>query len=144
MRFLSIDIYFVGLGGIFWFGWKALRGAFGGWRPLIAGCSCLQRLGMDLPITRPVWDSNLGPPRGKGSMPQRVCIIFSCTKWVQYEVCIHFFGRGMGRNITARYSRKRALRGRAWRGAACVCCQYTGEGLARHRTELRGERRTVH
>ena len=34
----------------------------GGQRPLIAGCSSLQRLGMDLPVTHPVWASNLGPP----------------------------------------------------------------------------------
>ena len=34
----------------------------GGRRPLIAGRPSLQRLGVDLPLTRPVWDSNLGPP----------------------------------------------------------------------------------
>ena len=34
----------------------------GGQRPWIAGCLSLQRLIMDLPLTRPVRDSNLGPP----------------------------------------------------------------------------------
>ena len=34
----------------------------GGQRPLIAGCLSLQALGVDLPVTRPVWDSNLRPP----------------------------------------------------------------------------------
>ena len=34
----------------------------GGRRPLIAGCSSLQRLGVDLPLIPPVWESNLGPP----------------------------------------------------------------------------------
>ena len=29
---------------------------------MIAGRSSLQRLGMALPVTRPVWDANLGPP----------------------------------------------------------------------------------
>ena len=29
-----------------------------GWRPLIAGCLSLWTCGMDLPVTRPVWDSN--------------------------------------------------------------------------------------
>ena len=48
-----------------------LRGVYGPdgmpyvvlWRPeaLIAGCSSLQRLGVDSLVTRPVWDSNLGP-----------------------------------------------------------------------------------
>ena len=32
------------------------------WRPLIAGCLFLQRLGVDLPLNRPVWDSNPRPP----------------------------------------------------------------------------------
>ena len=30
---------------------------YGGRRPLIAGCLSLQRLGVGLPVTRPVWDS---------------------------------------------------------------------------------------
>ena len=34
----------------------------GGRRPLIAALLSLQRIGMDLPVTRPVWDSKLGPP----------------------------------------------------------------------------------
>ena len=34
----------------------------GGRRPLIAGCLSLQRLGVDLPVTRQVCDLNLWPP----------------------------------------------------------------------------------
>ena len=34
----------------------------GGQRPLMAGCLSLQRLGIGLPVTCPVWDSNLRPP----------------------------------------------------------------------------------
>ena len=33
-----------------------------GRRPMIAGCLSLQRLGVGLPVARPVSDSNLGPP----------------------------------------------------------------------------------
>ena len=47
----------------FWSGWNALHGILsGGRRPLIAGCLSLHRLGMDLPVTRTVWDSSLRPP----------------------------------------------------------------------------------
>ena len=40
------------------------------WRPeaLIAGCLSLQRLGMDIPITRPVWGSNPGPPASESTL----------------------------------------------------------------------------
>ena len=34
----------------------------GGRRPLVAGCLSLRRLGVDLPVTRPVWDWNRRPP----------------------------------------------------------------------------------
>ena len=34
----------------------------GGRRPLIAGRLSLQRLGVDLPLARPVWESSPGPP----------------------------------------------------------------------------------
>ena len=39
------------------------------WRPealdCVARCVYLQRLGVGLPVTRPAWDSNLGPPASK-------------------------------------------------------------------------------
>ena len=37
----------------------SLRGALEAGGPLIAGCLSLQRLGIDIPVTRPAWDSNL-------------------------------------------------------------------------------------
>eukprot|EP00919_Chromeraceae_sp_WS-2016_P007773 GHVR01018343.1.p1 GENE.GHVR01018343.1~~GHVR01018343.1.p1 ORF type:complete len:125 (-),score=2.15 GHVR01018343.1:85-459(-) len=37
------------------------------WRPVIADRLSLQRLRVDLPVTRPVWDSNLGPPASNNS-----------------------------------------------------------------------------
>ena len=46
----------------FWSGWNCPARCSGDPRPLIAGCSSLQGLGVDVPVTRPVWDSNLGPP----------------------------------------------------------------------------------
>ena len=48
--------------GSFWSGWNVLRGAMEARGPSIAGCFSLQSLGVDLPITRPVWDSNPRPP----------------------------------------------------------------------------------
>ena len=47
---------------LFWSGWNFPAWCSGGRRPLIARCSSLQRLGMDLPVTRPVWYSKPGPP----------------------------------------------------------------------------------
>ena len=46
----------------FWSGWNCPARCSGGRRPLIAECLSLQRLGVDSSVTRPVWDSNLGPP----------------------------------------------------------------------------------
>ena len=59
----------------------------GGFRLLIAGCWSLQRLGMNLPVTLPVW-SNLGPPASESQSlatelsvprrpPQRFCFPLS-------------------------------------------------------------------
>ena len=48
----------------------------GGWRPLIAGSLSLQRLGVDLPLTRPVWDSNLGPLAPES---QSVAVSYGCN-----------------------------------------------------------------
>ena len=45
-----------------WSGWNYPAWCLGGRMPLIAGRLSLQGLGMDLPITRPVWDSNPRPP----------------------------------------------------------------------------------
>ena len=53
---------FVLLGGVFWSGWNFPAWCSGGRRPLIAGCLSIQRLGIDLPVTCPAWDSNLRPP----------------------------------------------------------------------------------
>ena len=41
----------------------------GGLRLVIAGCLSLQRLGVGLPLARPVWDSNLGRPAASESRP---------------------------------------------------------------------------
>ena len=41
--------------------WNFPAWCSGGRRPLIAGCLSLQRLVMDLPLIRPVWDSNPRP-----------------------------------------------------------------------------------
>ena len=50
------------LGGVFlWSGWNFPAWCSGGRRPWIAGRLSLQRLGIDLPVTHPVWDANLGP-----------------------------------------------------------------------------------
>ena len=45
-----------------WSGWNFPSWCSGGRRPLIAGCLSLQRLGIDVPVTRPAWDLNLRPP----------------------------------------------------------------------------------
>ena len=45
-----------------WSGWDFPSWCSGGRRPLIAGCISLQRLGVDLPVLRPVWNSNPRPP----------------------------------------------------------------------------------
>ena len=42
-----------------WSGWNFPAWCSGGRRPLIAGCLSLQRLGIDLPVTHPAWDSNI-------------------------------------------------------------------------------------
>ena len=42
---------------------------------MIAGCLSLQRLGVGLPVTRPAWDSNLGPPASEfGSLTTRLSV----------------------------------------------------------------------
>ena len=46
----------------FWSGWNRPAWCSGGQRHLIAGCVSLQRIGMNLPVARPVWDSNPRPP----------------------------------------------------------------------------------
>ena len=47
---------------LFWSRWTCPAQCSGGRRPLIAGCLSLHWLAMDLPLTRPVWDSNPRPP----------------------------------------------------------------------------------
>ena len=48
----------------YWSGWNAPRNAVEAGGPRLHGAypSRLRRLGVDLPVTRPVWDSNLKPP----------------------------------------------------------------------------------
>ena len=53
---------FVWVGGAAFVWMECPAWCSGGRRPLISGCSSLQRLGMDLAVTRPVWDAKLGPP----------------------------------------------------------------------------------
>ena len=57
----SGQLYF-GLGRICLVRMECPAWCSGGRRPLIAGCRSLQSLGVALPVTRPVWDSNLGTP----------------------------------------------------------------------------------
>ena len=60
---LCVSFYHTG-SFVFVFWWSGLNSpawCSGGRRPLIAGRFSLQRLGVGLPITRPVWDSNLDP-----------------------------------------------------------------------------------
>ena len=45
-----------------WSGWNFPAWCSRGRRPLIAGCVSLQRLGFDLHVNCPAWDSNLRPP----------------------------------------------------------------------------------
>ena len=60
----------------FWSGRNCPAWCSGGPRPLIAGCLSLQRLGVDLPVTRTVWDSKPRPPASEGSPLGFQCVVF--------------------------------------------------------------------
>ena len=54
-------VVFLARRNILWSGWNFPAWCSRGRRPLIAGCLSLQRLEIDLPVTHPARDSNLGP-----------------------------------------------------------------------------------
>ena len=73
-----------------WSGWNFPAWCSGGRRPFIAECLSLQHLGLHLPVTRPVWDSNLGPPASESGSSATVlslqlhAMLHACT-----HACMH-------------------------------------------------------
>lgn len=72
-----------------WSGWNCPAWRSGGQGPLIAGCCpSLQRLGGDLPVTRPVWDSNSRPPTSESrSLASLANCAFGATTDLGLSLC---------------------------------------------------------
>ena len=99
-RFCIVCCISVVWGVFLWSRWNFPAWCSGCRRPLIAGCLSRQRLGIDLTLTRPVWDSNLRPPASESrsiatellqpSYPSHWLTVCSKVQWTVLGCCLKF------------------------------------------------------